>query len=104
MFSYKIQMAQKLNPADNLRPLNFAKWSIEMVENERDFWRIIIMSDEAHFSLSEGVKKQNRRFYATENRQLIEEPLYDQKVTVWCGICADMVVGSYFFKTMMELR
>lgn len=57
------------------------------------------MSDEAHFTLSGGVNKQNCRFYATENPQLIhEEPLYDQKLTVWCGMCADMVIGPYFFE------
>lgn len=45
------------------------------------------------------MRKQNCRFYATENPQLIEEqPLYDQKVTVWCGVCADMIIGPYFFQ------
>ena len=99
MFPYKIQMTQKLNPADYPRRLSFGKWAIEMTENELDFWRKLIMSDEAHFSLNGGVNKQNCRFYSTENPQLIEEqPLYDQKVTVWCGVCANMIIGPYFFE------
>lgn len=100
MFPYKIQIAQKLNPADYPRRLDYAKWCIEMAVNQPDFWRKIIMSDEAHFSLNGGVNKQNCRFYATENPQLIEEePLYDQKVTVWCGVCANMIIGPYFYQT-----
>lgn len=100
MFPYKIQICQKLNTADYPRRLNYAKWSIELAENERDFWQKIIMSDEAHFSLNGGVNKQNYRFYATENPQVIEQhPLYDQKITVWCGICADMIIGPYFFES-----
>ena len=55
--------------------------------------------DESHFTLNGSVNKQNCRFYATENPQLIEEQsLCDQKVTVWCGVCADMVIGPYFFE------
>lgn len=35
------------------------------------------------------LNKHNCRIYATENPQMVhEEPLYDQKVTVWCGVCA----------------
>ena len=70
-----------------------------MTENELDFWRKLIMSDEEHFSLNGGVIKQSCRFYSTENPQLIDEqPLYDQKVTVWCAVCANMIIGPYFFE------
>lgn len=99
LFPYKIQMAQKLNPADYVRRLNYAKWCIEMAKTDTNFWRKIIMSDEAHFTLNGGVNKQNCRFYATENPQLFEEqPLYDQKITVWCGICSKTIIGPYFFE------
>lgn len=99
LFPYKIQMAHKLNPADYVRRVNYGKWAVEMARNQSDFWQKIIMSDEAHFSLSGGVNKQNCRFYATENPQIIhEKPLYEQKVTVWCGICATMIIGPYFFE------
>ncbi|KAL7725121.1 hypothetical protein ACLKA6_000434 [Drosophila palustris] len=41
MYPYKIlEMAQKLNPDDYTRHLQYAKWSIEMAENEGDFGEI----------------------------------------------------------------
>ena len=53
------------------------------------------MSDEAHFTLSRTVKKQNYRSSGTENPQIIHEvPFYGQKVTVWCGDCADMMIEA----------
>ena len=64
-------MAQKLNPADYSKRLDYAKWTVETVRNEPDFWQKIIMSDEAHFQLNGGVNKQNCRFYAAENPQLV---------------------------------
>lgn len=57
------------------------------------------MTDEAHFTLSGAVNRQNLRFYCEENPQIVhEEPLHDQKVTVWCGVSAAKVIGPYFFE------
>ena len=57
------------------------------------------MSDEAYISLNGTVNKQNCRFYATENPELtLEEPLHDQKVTVWFGICSDLIIKPFFFE------
>lgn len=99
IFPYKIQLAHQLKPPDKVRRLNYGNWVVQMAEEHDDFWRKIIMSDEAHFTLNGTVNKQNCRFYAAENPELFEEqPLYDQKVTVWCGICADKVIGPYFYE------
>ena len=47
-----------------------------MHENEPDFHRIIIMSDEAHFHLRGYVNKQNCRIWRSENpKMIIEKPL-----------------------------
>lgn len=99
LFPYKIQLTQKLLPADKPCRLEWAQRVIEMAESDEHFWRKIIMSDEAHFTLTGTVNKQNCRFYGAENPKIIHEvPLYDQKVTVWCGVCADMVIGPFFFE------
>ena len=43
------------------------------------------MSDEAHFSLSGYVNKQNMRFWAKENPMEIKDvPLHSERVTVQC--------------------
>ena len=51
--------------------------------NEPEFYRKIIMGDEAYLQLEVYVNKQNCRFWGSENSKMInEKPLYTQRVTV----------------------
>ncbi|KAL1458663.1 hypothetical protein WDU94_008793, partial [Cyamophila willieti] len=57
------------------------------------------MSDEGHFHLSGCVKKQNYRFWGTENPRIChEEPLLSLKIMVWCGVYVGKVTGRYLFE------
>ncbi|KAF2357472.1 hypothetical protein FHG87_011770 [Trinorchestia longiramus] len=57
------------------------------------------MSDEAHFHFSGYVNKQNCRIWAQQQpKHFVEKPLHSQKVTVWCGVMADEIIGPYFFE------
>ena len=70
-----------------------------MHENEPEFHRKIIMSDEAHFHFVDYVNKQNCRIWGSENRKIIiKKPLYSQRVTVWCGFWGGEVIRLYFFE------
>ena len=59
LFPYKIQLTQRLLPADKPRRLEWAQRVIEMAKDDDQFWNKIIMSDEAHFTLNGTVIKQN---------------------------------------------
>lgn len=68
-------------------------------EQDHDFSNKIILSDEAHFHLSGYVNKQNCRIWGSENpREMVEQPLHPQRVTVWCGFWSGGVIGPYFFE------
>ena len=57
------------------------------------------MTDEAHFHLSGSVNKQNMRYWSPVNpKELDEMPLHSPEVTVWCGVGAFGIVGTYFFE------
>ena len=69
-----------------------------MYENGHEFYRKIIMSDEAHFHFGGYVNKQNCRIRGSENlKMIIENTLYLQRVTVCCGFWAGGIIGPYFF-------
>ena len=69
-----------------------------MLEENEEFHRKIIFSDEAHFWLNGFVNKQNMRDWsATNPNVLLETPLHPQKVTVWSDFHAGGVIGPYFF-------
>lgn len=99
LYPYKIVCAQRLLPADNKKRIEYAKKVIELASADESFWDNILMTDEANFSLSGVVNRQNYRYYADENPQIIhEEPLHDQKCVVWCGVSANKVIGPYFYE------
>lgn len=92
---FKLMVVQQLQQNDYGRRFRFAE---TMVENMTDDI-VLIMSDEAHFHLSGVVNKQNFRYWASENpRQLHEKPLHSDKLTVWCGISRNFIIGPYFFQ------
>lgn len=98
-FPYKIQLTQQLLPQDHSRRRTYANMILQFVMNDPDFHKKILMSDEAHFHLHGHVNKQNSRFWATENPQLIcDSPLHSVKVTVWCAIWSGGIIGPYFFE------
>ena len=58
------------------------------------------MSDEVHFHLSGmSINKQSCRYWSAENSKIIHElPLHSQKVTVWCGMTCERIIGPCFFE------
>lgn len=99
LFPYKVQLTQRILPTDHTRRLVYGQTVARKVDTEPDFWKTILMTDEAHFTLSGGVNKQNCRIWGTDNPHAIHEtPLHDQKVTVWAGICAKTIIGPFFFR------
>lgn len=60
---------------------------------------LIFKADEAHFTLCGSVNTQNVYYCGTQNPQLFHEvPLHSPKVTVWCGVWSERVIGPYFFE------
>ncbi|GFS65186.1 DUF4817 domain-containing protein [Trichonephila clavipes] len=58
-----------------------------------------VVRDEAHFWLNGYVNKQNCRIWSEPNPQVyVETPLHTEKLTVWCALWADGIIGPYFFK------
>ena len=96
-FTIALCYSEKL-PFSQFARGNFSNWALTKLEENGEFHRKIIFSDEAHFWLNGFVNKQNMRFWsATNPNVLLETPLHPQKVTVWCGFHAEGVIGPYFF-------
>lgn len=59
----------------------------------------ILWTDEPQFHLQNAFNTQNCRIWKTENRKISQPlPLHSLKVTAWCKISAEFVVGPYFFE------
>ena len=96
---YKIKLTQELKPLDHQKRRMFVNWAEQQLENDSDFYRKIIFSDEAHFWLNGFVNKQNMRYWSDSNPHVLHESsLHPEKITVWCGLWAGGVIGPYFFR------
>lgn len=71
LYPYRIQCVQRILPIHFDKRLVYAKKVIEHAAADDAFWRSIIMSDEAHFTLCGTVNRQNYRYYANSNPQLV---------------------------------
>lgn len=98
LFPYKIQVHQELNDYDMARRKEFAQILIKLIEDNNISPGKIWFSDEAHFWLSGYVNKQNYRFWGKEPPRIFETTSKKpQRVTVWCAVCYNGILGPYFF-------
>jgi transposase len=96
---YKVQLTQKLEITDHQKRLDLARTFLQLSDAHDGFISHLFMSDEAHFHLSGYVNKQNCRYWSAENPRILHElPLHPQKVTVWCGMTSERIIGPYFFQ------
>jgi transposase len=92
---YKFHVWHKLEVHDYAPRVEFARWFLSLPINSEN---LIVCSDEAYFTLTLPVNKQNNRIWADSQPLVgIETPLHDEKVLVWCAISAARIYGPYFF-------
>jgi hypothetical protein len=82
---YKMVMVQAINDQDTVNRKTVSEALLNALQN--DDFNHVLMTDEANFHLCGNVSSQNRRYWTTENpRDIQQQPLHSEKVTVWCGV------------------
>ncbi|GFT50311.1 putative DD41D transposase [Trichonephila clavipes] len=77
----------------------FVEWAQNEIAVVPDFHKRNLFSNEVHFWLNGYVNKQNCHIWSEANSQVyVETPLHPKKLTVWCALWADGIIGPYFFK------
>ena len=98
LYPYKIQIMQSLSLNDQVERLDFCEWALGKLQENADCFSNVWFSDECHFQLSGHVNKQNMRFWASEQpHEYTERPLHVDRVTVWCAISSNGIIGPYTF-------
>ncbi|KFM59228.1 hypothetical protein X975_23270, partial [Stegodyphus mimosarum] len=71
---------------------------LRRIDDDAEFLKRIMFSDEASFHLSGIVNRHNVRIWGSENPHEYREAQRDsRKVNVWCGLMHDRVIGPFFF-------
>jgi hypothetical protein len=89
-----------------IKPANYGKkrarfcnWFINHVHNRLLDPKLKFFTDKADFNLSGYVNSQNNRYWSSENpHALLQHPLYDKRVGVWCAISANRFIGQILYE------
>ncbi|GFW07462.1 uncharacterized protein TNCV_3915951 [Trichonephila clavipes] len=88
-----------LEPGDPQQRLDFANEFLLRYDADNDWPLRILWTDEAHFTLNGSINTKNCVHWGETNPHAVAPvPLFDAKVTVWCGITATFVLGPFFFE------
>ena len=99
MFPYKIQILQAQTAANKADRLAFCQSISQRIEDHPNFLDLIFFSDEARFHLSGQVNKPNMQFWAqVQPHEHMLRPLSVEKVTVWCAMGHNGIIGPYWFE------
>jgi len=97
---YKQQHCQVLKSPDFDKRLFFAQWLLSLPKQTKF---CTYFTDEAYFHLQQPVNKQNNRIWSTEKPlEFTEMTKYPSKLSVWCAISAEGIIGPYFFESTVN--
>lgn len=97
---YKFTPVQTLHQGDSQRRVIFCRWFVGQLENDNNFPRRILWTDESNFTNCGMFNRRNKHHYATENPHLVQEVRNQTRfsINVWCGLIDNQIVGPYFFE------
>lgn len=95
---YIPRLVQDLAEDDPDRRVEFCHWFLLKCQQDPQFPRKILWSDEAKFKLNGEVNRHNCSYWATENPHFTHRHRMNLPgTTVWCGLSSEGIVGPFFF-------
>jgi len=98
--AYHITLTQHLNFNDYLLRVNFCEWALQMIQQDENFFRYVLFSDEATFSSNGTLNRHNCHYWSDENPHWFRSTNFQNRwsLMVWCGIVNGYLIGPYFFE------
>lgn len=96
---YRITLTQALSLQDRQNRINFCNWALERLNEEPDFFRYVLFSDEATFQSTGSLNRHNCHYWSVENPHWTQQIDHQHRwsLNVWCGIVDGQINGPYFF-------
>ena len=90
LYVYQVQILQELKPNDG--PKLSLPWKCSVMEDDEDYLKRVMSTDEACFHASGKVNRHNMRIWGSKNPHVVIEHLRNSpKVNVWCGLLYDRI-------------
>lgn len=96
---YHVSLHQELHGDDFVNRMTFCQWAREKIQEDENFFRRVLFSDESGFTNHGQVNRHNMHFWSVHNPRWLREVEHQRpwSVNVWCGIIGDKLIGPYFF-------
>lgn len=98
---YKPTIVQGLSDNDYHRRLQFSRWYLQKCEDDANFPRKILWTDETRFTNCGVFNRHNYHHWSTENPHLVNQRRFQVRFgfNVWCGLIGmNFVYFFLFFK------
>ena len=85
------------------KSLQFCRWFQNFLNQNPGILDLTWFTDEAWFHLSEYINSQNTRIWAETNPYTLQaEPLYAQKIGVWCAVSHRHIISPIYHENTVN--
>ena len=85
-------------PGDRTRRAAFAEEILQFIDDDIDYLKCVVLSNEASFRVSEKVNKHKVRIWGSQNYcEVVEKERDSPKLNVWCGLKHNQIIGPFVF-------
>lgn len=97
---YHVSLHQELHGVDFQNRLTFCQWAREQIQQNPNFFRYVLFSDEACFTNHGTVNRHNTHYWSVENPHWLRQVEHQRpwSVNVWCGILGNKLIGPHIIE------
>lgn len=97
---YHVSLHQELHGVDFQNRVAFCQWAREQIQQNPNFFRYVLFSDESSFTNHGIVNRHNMHYWSLENPQWLREVEHQRPwtVNVWCGIIGNKLIGPHIIE------
>lgn len=102
---FKYTRVQKLQPEDYPRRVEFCEWIVRKNEEDENFTKNVLWTDESFFTQDGCFNSHNWHYYDIENphRTWQRNSQHRWKFNIWAGITNDQIIGPYLLPDRLNV-
>jgi hypothetical protein len=97
---YHVSLHQDLHGVDFQNRVTFCQWAREQIQQNPNFFRYVLFSDESSFTNHGTVNRHNMHYWSVTNPHWLRQVEYQRPwtVNVWCGIIGNKLIGPHIIE------
>ncbi|CAH1988356.1 unnamed protein product [Acanthoscelides obtectus] len=104
LYPFHVQRVQALRPDDVPARVRFCEWLLHQHDNNPDFLKCILVTDESTFTRNGMNNFRNTHVWSVENPHAVRRAHFQQtfSVNVWAGMVNGMLIGPFIVPNRLD--